>query len=141
MRGQPPFITGIVTVPLRIPFKADTKSDASAWGDSNLPAADSLLVKVTTDQGAGGVGRGLRDSGIRFRQPCYRPTDRTALRRPGCNADRIANAGRSEEAARSTTEVRLANSWASYARNHHMDNFSNRLAPAPILKSDGQTGE
>jgi hypothetical protein len=40
-------ITGIETVPLRIPFKAGTKSDASAWGDSNLPAADSLLVKVT----------------------------------------------------------------------------------------------
>jgi hypothetical protein len=33
-------ITGIETVPLRIPFKAGTKSDASAWGDSNLPAAD-----------------------------------------------------------------------------------------------------
>ena len=26
-------ITGIETVPLRIPFKAGTKSDASAWGD------------------------------------------------------------------------------------------------------------
>lgn len=49
-------ITGIETVPLRIPFKAGTKSDASAWGDSNLPAADSLLVKVTTDQGLVGWG-------------------------------------------------------------------------------------
>jgi L-alanine-DL-glutamate epimerase-like enolase superfamily enzyme len=49
-------ITGIETVPLRIPFKAGTKSDASAWGDSNLPVADSLLVKVTTDQGLVGWG-------------------------------------------------------------------------------------
>ena len=56
-------ITGIETVPLRIPFKAGTKSDASAWGDSNLPAADSLLVKVTTDQGLVGWG-GARRSGF-----------------------------------------------------------------------------
>jgi L-alanine-DL-glutamate epimerase-like enolase superfamily enzyme len=49
-------ITDIETVPLRIPFKAGTKSDASAWGDSNLPAADALLVKVTTDQGLVGWG-------------------------------------------------------------------------------------
>jgi L-alanine-DL-glutamate epimerase-like enolase superfamily enzyme len=49
-------ITDIETVPLRIPFKAGTKSDASAWGDSNLPAADALLVKVTADQGLVGWG-------------------------------------------------------------------------------------
>jgi L-alanine-DL-glutamate epimerase-like enolase superfamily enzyme len=49
-------ITRIESVPLRIPFKAGTKSDASAWGDSDLPAADSLLVKVTTDQGLVGWG-------------------------------------------------------------------------------------
>ncbi len=34
-------IADIEAIPLRIPFKAGTKSDASAWGDSNLPAADS----------------------------------------------------------------------------------------------------
>src|SRR5580692_1671109 len=49
-------ITDIEAVPLRIPCKAGTKSDASAWGDGNLPAADSLLVKVTTDQGLVGWG-------------------------------------------------------------------------------------
>src|SRR5260221_11149962 len=49
-------IAGIEAIPLRIPFKAGTKSDASAWGDSNLPATDSLLVKVTTDQGLAGWG-------------------------------------------------------------------------------------
>ena len=49
-------IAGIEAIPLRIPFKAGTKSDASAWGDSNLPAANSLLVKVTTDQGLVGWG-------------------------------------------------------------------------------------
>ena len=49
-------IADIEAIPLRIPFKAGTKSDASAWGDSNLLAADSLLVKVTTDQGLVGWG-------------------------------------------------------------------------------------
>jgi L-alanine-DL-glutamate epimerase-like enolase superfamily enzyme len=49
-------IAKIETFPLRIPFKAGSKSDASAWGDRNLPAADSLLVKVTTDQGLEGWG-------------------------------------------------------------------------------------
>jgi L-alanine-DL-glutamate epimerase-like enolase superfamily enzyme len=49
-------ITGIEAVPLRIPFKAKNQSASSAWGDRNLPAADSLLVKVTTDQGLVGWG-------------------------------------------------------------------------------------
>jgi L-alanine-DL-glutamate epimerase-like enolase superfamily enzyme len=49
-------VTGVETFPLRIPFRAGSRSDASAWGDSNLPAADSLLVKVTTDQGLVGWG-------------------------------------------------------------------------------------
>jgi L-alanine-DL-glutamate epimerase-like enolase superfamily enzyme len=49
-------ITRIESIPLRIPFKPDNHSDAAAWGDKNLPAAASLLVKVTTDQGL--VGRG-----------------------------------------------------------------------------------
>jgi hypothetical protein len=43
-------IAGIEAIPLRIPFKAGTKAASSAWGDGNLPAADSLLVKVTTDE-------------------------------------------------------------------------------------------
>lgn len=49
-------ITGIEAIPLRIPFRAGTKSEASAWGDGNLLLADSLLVKVTTDQGLTGWG-------------------------------------------------------------------------------------
>lgn len=49
-------ITGIDSIPLRIPFKTGAKSASSAWGDSNLPAADSLLIKVTTDQGLVGWG-------------------------------------------------------------------------------------
>ena len=49
-------IVGIEPIPLRIPFNAGTRSDASAWGESNLPAADSLLVKVTTDEGLIGCG-------------------------------------------------------------------------------------
>ncbi|WIW44915.1 mandelate racemase/muconate lactonizing enzyme family protein [Bradyrhizobium sp. 62B] len=49
-------ITAIEAIPLRIPFKAGTKSASSAWGDGNLPAADSLLVRVVTDQGLVGWG-------------------------------------------------------------------------------------
>jgi len=49
-------ITAIETVPLRVPLKAGNKSGASAWGDRNLLAADSLLVKVTTDDGLEGWG-------------------------------------------------------------------------------------
>jgi L-alanine-DL-glutamate epimerase-like enolase superfamily enzyme len=49
-------IAKIETFALRIPFKKGFKSDASAWGDRNSPAADSLLVKVTTDQGLEGWG-------------------------------------------------------------------------------------
>src|SRR6476660_3361220 len=55
-RSPKMIIAGIEAIPLPILFKAGTKSDASAWGDSNLPAADSLLVKVTTDRGLVGWG-------------------------------------------------------------------------------------
>jgi L-alanine-DL-glutamate epimerase-like enolase superfamily enzyme len=50
-------ITKIETFPLRIPFKPGSRSDAAAWGDKDLPAADSLLVKVTTDGGLEGWAR------------------------------------------------------------------------------------
>jgi len=49
-------IAKIETFPLRIPFKSNTRAAASAWGDKDLPVADSLLVKVTTDQGLEGWG-------------------------------------------------------------------------------------
>ena len=46
-------ITGIETVPLRIPYKPGREPAASVWGAAGSPAVDSLLVKVTTDQGCG----------------------------------------------------------------------------------------
>jgi L-alanine-DL-glutamate epimerase-like enolase superfamily enzyme len=49
-------ISKIETFPLHIPFKPGTRAAGSAWGDKGLPAADSLLVKVTTDQGLEGWG-------------------------------------------------------------------------------------
>ena len=49
-------IAKIETFPLRIPFKPNTQAAASAWGDKDLPVADSLLVRVTTDQGLEGWG-------------------------------------------------------------------------------------
>jgi L-alanine-DL-glutamate epimerase-like enolase superfamily enzyme len=48
-------IAKIETVPLRIPFKADSTPGASLWGEK-LSAADSLLVKVTTRDGVEGWG-------------------------------------------------------------------------------------
>jgi len=49
-------IAKVETFPLRIPFKTGSRSDAAAWGDKDLPAADSLLVKVATDEGLEGWG-------------------------------------------------------------------------------------
>ena len=49
-------IAKVETFPLRISFKPGSRSDAAAWGDKDLPAADSLLVKVTTDKGLEGWG-------------------------------------------------------------------------------------
>ena len=49
-------IAKIETFPLRIPFKPGSTSADAAWGDKNLPAADSLLVRVTTDDGIEGWG-------------------------------------------------------------------------------------
>ena len=49
-------IAKIDTFPLRIPFKPDTRAAASAWGDKGLLVADSLLVRITTDQGLEGWG-------------------------------------------------------------------------------------
>jgi L-alanine-DL-glutamate epimerase-like enolase superfamily enzyme len=54
--GKQLLIDKVETFALRIPFKRGIKSDASAWSDRNSPAADSLLVKVTTDQGLEGWG-------------------------------------------------------------------------------------
>jgi L-alanine-DL-glutamate epimerase-like enolase superfamily enzyme len=48
-------VATIETIPLRIPFKADGYVDAYLWGEK-LTAADSLLVKVTTNTGVEGWG-------------------------------------------------------------------------------------
>jgi L-alanine-DL-glutamate epimerase-like enolase superfamily enzyme len=58
-------IARIESYPLRIPIKPGTKSDAAAWRDRDLPAADSLLVKVTTDQGLEGWGEAFGFRAVR----------------------------------------------------------------------------
>jgi len=58
-------VARIETFVLRIPFKSDTGAAASAWGDQGLPAADSLLVKVTTDQGLEGWGEAFGFRAVR----------------------------------------------------------------------------
>ena len=47
-------ITVVEALPLRIPFKAATRSAAAVWGPRGLNVVDSLLVKVTTDDGLKG---------------------------------------------------------------------------------------
>src|ERR1700742_1316507 len=61
-------VAKIETFVLRIPFKSDTGAAASAWGDEGLPAADSLLVKVTTDQGLTGWGEAFGFRAVAFRK-------------------------------------------------------------------------
>jgi L-alanine-DL-glutamate epimerase-like enolase superfamily enzyme len=61
-------ITGIETFPLRIPFKSGRASAVSDWGPADLPAVDSLLVKVTTDRGWEGWGEGFGLRGIAVTQ-------------------------------------------------------------------------
>lgn len=57
-------VTSIKAFPLRIPFKAGTRSAASAWGPGGLQAVDSLLVKVTTDEGLEGWGEAFGFTGV-----------------------------------------------------------------------------
>jgi L-alanine-DL-glutamate epimerase-like enolase superfamily enzyme len=57
-------ISRIETFPLRIPFQPGNRSAASAWGPKGLHAVDSLLVKVTTDQGLDGWGESFGFTGI-----------------------------------------------------------------------------
>lgn len=49
-------IASVEAISLRIPFTVGGKSAAGAWGKGGLQAADSLLVKVTTDAGLVGWG-------------------------------------------------------------------------------------
>jgi L-alanine-DL-glutamate epimerase-like enolase superfamily enzyme len=57
-------ITGIEAFPVRIPFKPGAKPAASAWGPKGLNVVDSLLVKVTTDQGLEGWGEAFGFMGV-----------------------------------------------------------------------------
>ncbi|OBK89053.1 mandelate racemase/muconate lactonizing enzyme family protein [Mycolicibacter sinensis] len=61
---MPAVIADIEAIPLRIPLKPDLPG-AALWGET-LSAADSLLVKVTTDDGVVGWGEafGLRATGL-----------------------------------------------------------------------------
>jgi hypothetical protein len=71
-------IASIETFALRIPFKPGESSASSAWGDEALPAVDSVLVKVTTDEGPEG-GRGFRVQGRTVHQAGDRGPHRAAL--------------------------------------------------------------
>jgi len=58
-------IAKIETFPLRIPFKPGTVSADAVWGDKNQPTADSLLVKVTTENGIEGWGEAFGFRAVR----------------------------------------------------------------------------
>jgi len=49
-------IATIEAIPLRIPFRTKDKSEAAVWGGKELSTVDSLIVKITTDQGLVGWG-------------------------------------------------------------------------------------
>jgi L-alanine-DL-glutamate epimerase-like enolase superfamily enzyme len=49
-------ISRVDAIPLRIPFSAGGRSEAGAWGDGDLKTVDSLIVKITTDDGVVGWG-------------------------------------------------------------------------------------
>ena len=61
-------ITGIETFPLRIPFKPGRSSAASSRSPADSPTVDSLLVKVTTDQGHEGWGEAFGFEAARVTQ-------------------------------------------------------------------------
>lgn len=61
-------IAKIETFPLRIPFKKGNRSDASAWSTKDSPAADALLIKVTTDEGLEGWGEAFGFRAVRSAQ-------------------------------------------------------------------------
>jgi len=64
-------IAGIEAIPLRIPFKTGAKSDASAWGDSNLRLRTRCSSRSPTDQGLSG---GARPSGFEQSLPPSSPS-------------------------------------------------------------------
>ena len=49
-------IASLEAIPLSIPFTAGGRSDAGAWGKGGLTRVDSLVLKVTTDDGIVGWG-------------------------------------------------------------------------------------
>lgn len=57
-------IAKVEAIPLRIPFKPSAKSAASALGPKGLNVVDSLLVRVTTDQGLEGWGESFGFTGV-----------------------------------------------------------------------------
>src|SRR6202000_1237327 len=62
--GATVIITSIKAFPLRIPFKPGARPAPGAWGPCGLTAADSLLVKVTTDDGLEGWGEAFGFNGV-----------------------------------------------------------------------------
>jgi len=97
---RPMIIAKIDIFPLRIPFKSGSTSDAAAWGDKGLPAADSLLVRVTTDEGLEGWDEAFGFQGSVVGKIGDRGTHRAALHWPGRNANRSSHARIAEETAR-----------------------------------------
>jgi L-alanine-DL-glutamate epimerase-like enolase superfamily enzyme len=57
-------ITSIETFPLRIPFRPGNRPANSAWGRKGQQSVDSLLVRVTTDQGIDGWGESFGFAGV-----------------------------------------------------------------------------
>lgn len=115
-------IAKIETFPLRIPFKPGTGAAASARGDKGLPAADSLLVKVTNDKGLEGWGD--------------RGADRAAVHWAGRNTNWATHAGGAEETPH------LRTNWPTvlwnFSGRHRAWDICGKAAGLPVCKLLGR---
>ena len=82
-------ITGVETFPLRIPLQARSTDCGRRLGSPKADAVDSLLVKVTTDQGCEGWGEAFGFTGVPVTQRAIDDGDRAIVRRPGRHAHRL----------------------------------------------------
>jgi len=131
-------ISKIEIFPLRIPLKRGSRSDAAAWGDKDLPAADSLLVKVTTDQGLDGWGEAFGFRAV-LSAKGDRRANRAALHRPGRYADFASHARNPEKAAR-VRAGRALDLWPLRGGHRPLWDIAGKAANTPVYRLLGGGG-
>lgn len=129
-------IAKIEAFPLRIPFKPGTGAAASARGDKGLPAADSLLEKVTTDKGLEGWGETFGFSRGPIGEIGDRGADRAAVHWTGRNTNWATHAGGAEETPH------LRTNWPTvlwnFSGRHRAWDICGKAAGLPVCKLLGR---